>query len=299
MRPIILTFIALTGFSSFIRAQQLKSPAWRVSDFQFSMGTEVANTSPIIRPVEIANFAPGSQFIVPGQAGFYSDGWIPAWSSSLLTLQIGLHPADKVSGEVKKNRTLRLGLTAQGIKTQIYSSMMDRRFRMDTLLNSSSSSLFGYLDSVYHHDVYADYSGTAIKLEASFVYSTDPERRFSLYGGAGVNAGALINTRTDVSSTEWSTREITDSRGYLISDEWYQADELRSKEENYRNKSGWSASLFIPLGVDLRLGKKKDFWNQLHLFTEMRPSLTMLSMPETKTYVVPGIQNTAGFKVHW
>lgn len=188
---------------------------------------------------------------------------------------------------------------AQGIGTAIYSSHTDRRYRIDTLLNNSNSSLFGYIDSVHHENSYADYSGTAIKLDGSFVWSTDPERRFSLYGGMGFNAGILLETRTEVYVDEWSREEILDDRGYQIATLQDATEDYRIKQEQFRNKSGWSASFYTPLGVDLRLGKEKAFWNQLHLFTEMRPSLTLLGIPETKTYAIPGIQNTAGFKVHW
>ena len=152
---------------------------------------------------------------------------------------------------------------------------------------------------MYHHNVNADYSATAIKLDGSFVWSTDPDRRFSLYGGIGLNAGIVVATRTEVYSDAWSSEEILDERGYQIASRDDISGDGRMRQERFRNKSGWSATFYAPLGVDLRLAKTKPVWNQLHLFTEMRPCLTLLGIPETKTYAVPGIQNTAGLKLHW
>lgn len=300
MRTTIFLLLIIIGISTPSYSQSSKTPSWRISDFQFSIGTEVANTSPIIRPNEFNRFAPGSIIIDPGQYGYNGYGWMPDWTSSLLTIQIGLHPMAKVTGQVKNRQTLRLGITAQGVSTELYSTHTDSRYRKDTLLTTGSGSTYGYVDSVSHRHVYADYTGTAIKLDAAYLWSTDPERRFSFYGGVGANAGVLLATSTRVSSNEWSNEEITDTRGYTISGYSYEAFDFgRNKEEQFRNKTGWSASMFIPLGVDLRLAKKKNPWNQLHLFTEIRPSLTIMNIPETKTYILPGVQNTFGFKVHW
>ncbi|MGB0807307.1 MAG: hypothetical protein ACPGRC_11500 [Salibacteraceae bacterium] len=58
-------------------------------------------------------------------------------------------------------------------------------------------------------------------------------------------------------------------------------------------------SAYIPLGLDFRIANKSEFWQRVHLFYEMRPSLEMISIPELSTYTTVAWQHGFGIKVQW
>ena len=299
MRKKILALVLLIGVTNTLFAQQRSGLSWKISDFQVSTGLENSMSSLNIRPNEFSRFAPGSGIISPGGTNPYGFGSPYEWSSSMLNIHVGLNPFDKSNGEVKFNRTLRLGISAQQFTNTLYSIFNESSNRVDTLLNANTSTIFGFVDSVRHENTYADYSATALKLDVAFLWSTDASRRVSLFAGVGVNAGILLAAQTYIHSHEWTERQITDSTGTPISYSHFNSGRFNSREERFNNKAGWAGSAYIPFGVDFRIGRKHSFWKQLHLFAEVRPSLSIISVPETKTVVLPGVQNTIGLKVRW
>jgi hypothetical protein len=62
---------------------------------------------------------------------------------------------------------------------------------------------------------------------------------------------------------------------------------------------GFMSALYVPIGVDFRLGKKNEVLRKMHLFFELRPTISVLTIPETKTYVYPSMQNCVGLKFEW
>jgi hypothetical protein len=52
-------------------------------------------------------------------------------------------------------------------------------------------------------------------------------------------------------------------------------------------------------GNVLVAGKKNEVMKKMHLFFELRPTVSVLSIPETKTYVYPSMQNCVGIKFEW
>jgi len=299
MRKKILPLLVLAILTTTSYSQHRPSLSWKISDFQVSTGMENSTSAFSIRPNEFTRFAPGSSIISPGGADPYGFGFPYDWSSSMLNIHLGLNPFNKSTGETRLNRTLRLGLSAQQFSNNLYSTFNGSTTRVDTLLNGNNSSIFGFVDSVRYENTYSDYSATALKLDAAFLWSTDGSRRVSLFAGLGVNAGLLVAAQTYIHSHEWTERQITDSTGYPISFTNFNGDRFDSREERFNNKTGWAGTAYIPFGVDFRIGKKHSFWKQLHLFTEVRPALSFVSIPETKTVLIPGVQNTFGLKVRW
>jgi hypothetical protein len=53
------------------------------------------------------------------------------------------------------------------------------------------------------------------------------------------------------------------------------------------------------MGLDFRLGKKREFLNRLHLFVETRPSMTITTIPSLKTLLTPNITSSFGLRIVW
>jgi hypothetical protein len=67
--------------------------------------------------------------------------------------------------------------------------------------------------------------------------------------------------------------------------------------EYFENKMNFSTSIFIPMGVDFRMGKNREFWKRLHLYYEMKPSITYTAIPELKRITTVNLINSFGIKV--
>ena len=71
------------------------------------------------------------------------------------------------------------------------------------------------------------------------------------------------------------------------------------KTEYYKNKNNFGFSAYIPMGIDFRIGRKRKFWKQIHLFLELRPGINGTSIPELRTIVNSSMQYGFGLKVSW
>jgi hypothetical protein len=64
-------------------------------------------------------------------------------------------------------------------------------------------------------------------------------------------------------------------------------------------KKQYDFGAYLPLGVDFRIGNKRDFWKRIHLFYEARPSINMTAIPELRTITNASIFHGLGVKVKW
>jgi hypothetical protein len=87
-----------------------------------------------------------------------------------------------------------------------------------------------------------------------------PERRWSLYGGAGVTVGFAYSTYVNLEYAEWSERSLYSDDDKL--------PERTIKTERFEADNGFSASIYLPLGVDFRVGKNREFWKPIHFYFE-------------------------------
>jgi hypothetical protein len=213
---------------------------------------------------------------------------------------VAFHPLKKngLSGEYNKNRTFRAGISAQGINASIYNTSNSFTTRIDTLVSSANGSIYGFVDSVHRDFTYSSYMATAVRLDFSYLASTDVSKRFSFYSGVGLNFGITLAPRTEIHSHSWDSEQITDTNdNYISTQSVYNA--LNVNRQVYQNKMGYMAALYVPIGVDFRLGKKNEVMKKMHLFFELRPTISVLSIPETKTYAYPSMQNCVGVKFEW
>lgn len=300
MKKISILFLLLTCHMTFTYSQASKKPGWEISNVQVSMGEENSGSPIVVNQNTLSAFAPGSE-ILQSSSALVGDGIFNAgdWSSTLLNVQLGLHPLDDSIGVYRKNRTLRIGLSIQEFLTPLYSYDYETRTRQDTLRYTGSDQIYGFVDSTRRKNTYMDYEGTAIKFDVALLWSTDPERRFSLYAGTGFQAGFFFNARTSVYYDERSRLITTNTQGAELSSSILPDSSSTRRAEEFQNKAGGGLSLYLPLGVDFRLGKHKGLWQQLHLFTEFRPTLSIVNIPESKAYIIPGMQSMLGIKVHW
>ena len=148
-----------------------------------------------------------------------------------------------------------------------------------------------------HESYDMNYETDQVALEASLIYRTNPQARWSVYGGIGMTAGLSINANTSIDY--WKSRGVSmngNEPGYYPYPIYY-SSQGTGLSETFRNKSSFAQSFFFPLGVDFRIARKNDFWKRLHLFYEMRPGLLFTFIPETRTVTEAFFQSTFGLRV--
>jgi hypothetical protein len=134
------------------------------------------------------------------------------------------------------------------------------------------------------------YSAQQLRLESSVIIRTNPAKRWSIYAGAGMSFGVSYKAETYINYFAYSSNSAYNAN-------YDYASNVQSSSEHFRNKMSISTSLFVPMGIDFRIGKKREFWKRLHLYYEMKPSLTVTSIPELRTSTQVNMINTLGLKI--
>ncbi len=206
---------------------------------------------------------------------------------NLFSFQVGLNFSDKEKKFFKLNPQLRLGVSY--FSGAQLSAQLNREIRVpyDTL--TTSQGQIYYIDSVNSYSYYMNYNSEQVRVHASVIFRTKPESRWSVYAGAGITAGVSFNASTTIVYDHY---QYSDG-GIFYSYPWNNMNEYA--EEQFRNNSGFAFSAFIPMGIDFRLGKKREFWKRIHLYYEFNPSINLASIPELRTYV--NAQAVQGFGI--
>jgi hypothetical protein len=186
-------------------------------------------------------------------------------SRDYLYLEMGLQPYSKKSGDYNKKRELVIG---------IYYSGSDLLNKTSEDFSTLATDTFSYHSGLFQTDTIMRTRHTyreqanVLGVNVKYLYKTDPERRFSLFTGYGLGAGFTLDAR--------SHETLSTDRAALVS--FYNAEDLYKRfdegvllsserqEVHKDNDKTIFASVYVPFGVNLRLCKKKDIWNQMNLF---------------------------------
>lgn len=224
---------------------------------------------------------------------FYS----PYRSNSGFSLQTGIQFVDKEDGKLKNNPTLRLGFRYGRVNQFSGWSTTEERSAYDTLIGQNTGEVH-YLDSVKSKTINGNYVYERISLDASLIFRTNQDLRWSVYGGVGLSVGLSINANTNI---QYSESDDTEIRGHSNNaSNYYGMNENNAMTENHTNKSSIGGSLYVPVGVDFRLGKNSPFWKMFHLYAEAQPGISFQNIPELdKTISQTGLFLNTGIRVRW
>lgn len=284
-----LSTLLVAGLATSTFAQEKEEPVKRVrvTDFYVTSGV-VLGTSPSWNIGDFQTLAPNSQLLNQDFTGYssgmiYSSNFpISMQNSRQITMMIGMNFSDKGKTQIKGNPHFRLGVSYRG--GDLFAGNLSRtdRFTFDTLTSAGGSAYT--VDSVFNNSYNVSYSSQQLFLDASLVFRTSPERRASLFGGIGVMAGMGINSRTKV--------DYSQNRGTLVNYPSYQSSNFGMNttngdvvydSETIKNKTAFGFNVYVPMGIDLRMCNRNEFWKRVHLSLEMRPGLNIFNSPELGT----------------
>jgi hypothetical protein len=193
--------------------------------------------------------------------------------NSLLDVSLGINFANKHRNYYTPNPQLRIGLALfSQTSLQASFSRQDRK-PCDTVVNPQTNQV-SYIDSVVDQHLHMEYGSRQLRLDVSLIYRTNRSRRFTLYAGAGITAGFALSAYT---AFDYTVRRWTVERNV----EGVYGDSIARTEqhEEFDAGQGWGAAIYFPLGVDFRVGRRREGLKRIHLFNELRPFAGTTSIP--------------------
>jgi len=274
-------------------AQSESNPRIKISDVMIQGGFQNYNRFNL----DIADFnllAPGNSYLVNNFSD-YSRSMGMHDQGGMFSVTIGLSFLDAEKQTYKANPILRVGIyNARTSPASIYYSRQ-QSYAYDTLTSSATGQQY-FIDSIACSSYDMNYNSEHLGLTLSAQFSTDPERRVSLFAGVGMVAAFSFNSHTTISNSEYSILSSDD----VVYNEYPQiSGDWNFSAEGYSNKTSSMISAGIPLGIDFRIAKANPFWSQIHLVYEIKPSVCSVTIPELKSYTSTGITSTMGLRVAW
>lgn len=214
--------------------------------------------------------------------------------NTMVSLMVGIKFRDKEKTAYKKNPLLRIGINYFNGTSLSGQLNNDITKPYDTLSSSSGQTFFR--DSIITKSYDMDYSYEQIRFESSLIFRTNPEDRWSLFAGVGLSIGYSFNATTNIDYINYSrikTRNLSDNANLAPN-----TISVNTKTEKYNNRNSFGLAAFVPMGVDFRIGNKREFWKRAHLLFEIRPGLNAISIPELRTIVNSSMLFGFGLKVN-
>lgn len=294
-----IVILVWAGWAASGLAQEVVKKKSRFDHIQVSTGGELGTSPMLMSSEDFSKLAPNSSLYASTPMEDIRMGLMFSWNASSFNVQLGWRPALENGQDKSQHRAWRVGLIGQSFQTNLYSRITENTVRIDTLYQASTGAIYGFIDSTERFYTNGYYRATTLKVDVSHVWSTGWDRRFNLYTGIGVNAGVNLAPKTQIVSNRWSSAELIDADGQVISSTGTYNSSVDFQRETYYNKTGWTAAAYLPIGWDFRVGQKREYLKNLHFFSEIRPTLNYVRVPETRGYLFPTIQSTMGLKWCW
>lgn len=244
---------------------------------------------------EFAKLAPGSSILARDISRFSQFPGVYVGGNAV-SLQAGFSIRRADGSGYHPGRTLRLGFHYFSQQRYGYSSFNTVTTPWDTLTSSQTGDQF-LVDSAFTETYTFQHWVDHMRLDAALVFRTVRESRWSWFGGVGMTFGPSLLSESFVERVTSRRTRIRDyGSGYdLVNTE----TDAESERENYTLNTVLGGSLYIPAGVDFRIGKQREFWKPIHLFYEVRPQILYTRIPELGNSARTGIQQAIGLRVRW
>jgi hypothetical protein len=294
-----LLCIFLIPFCSPAQQTSKKISRIHVHDIQFQIGVLVQGNSDgslndfkSLAPKSVLWNEDLSTFLQPNKYG-------PPATGSFSAL-LGFQFSDKNKKVYKTNPLLRLGINYSYGNNLKSSLTYQSNKTIDTLVSSQTGQTI-YRDSVTSKEYTLNYSVEQIRFDASVIFSTNFKTRCSLFAGIGFSAGASMNTKTKIGYDHYEYTYFRYANGLAANlyGNYRGRNSSDIKTETFKNKNTFAGSVYLPLGIDIRLGRKRDFWKMIHFYYELRPGINFTPIPELRNTTNVHIQNSLGLKVEW
>ncbi len=161
-------------------------------------------------------------------------------------------------------------------------SISSQSYNLETTTSLGSTSLPGggmlYSDSIYTSTYSYDWNSDFLNLDLGWIVSTKQARILSVYTGFGAFAGIGFNGIIRNSLREEShlihnvTPPASGAGMYYMNPEVH-----TSLEENFRAPVFGNFGAYVPIGINVRLGKRNNFLKHVVLFGEYQGTIQFIA----------------------
>ena len=291
---LVLLALGIIAHNSFFSQDDVKSEKrLQITSFSFYPGL-ISSQDRFASLDDFRKIVPESKLLQSDFSDFTRSSGYGRTANSALTIAMGLQWRE---GKKPSNSQLRVGLTYFSSSNLNAFYYKENRYAYDTLTSSQSGKEY-YVDSINSKSYSMNSKSEQIYLDVSYLFSTNPEARWSLFTGLGVSAGMSINAQASIYYSDFSRIEPSQGSDYPNSGYGTQYS-INGNIEWVDTKNVFGYFAYIPMGVDFRIGKKREFWQRTHLFYELRPSLRYTRIPDLTTQYTAGLQQGIGIRVAW
>ncbi|MDX1445585.1 hypothetical protein [Lishizhenia sp.] len=260
----------------FLGKAQTTTPALRINEAYMSLGGQGA-FSPGLSQQTYEKLAPNSSLLLNNYGNYYYYS-----GSANYKLGVGLQFRDKTKTGFRKHIELRVGLSYNSYRGYNSYRSSYEKTPYDTLVSQQTGQEY-YIDSIYTEYSSINHNFDMLSIDASLIFRTNAEARWSLYGGIGATYGTSLYSRTNVNSGEY---------GYTVGAQTgssYSWNSSNNKNESYRNEANTAFTVYVPVGLDFRIANNNEFFKNLHLYTELTPNFTLQNIGGFETMKSPGL----------
>lgn len=274
-----LLFILVLVNSLFSQSQEAKNTKlFNLKEFNISTGTILFQKLPDLSPSQIGDIVGLPYYFEPNElTGFQKserDKWVEN-SDYCNTFLMGF--------QIKESKNyLRLGLNFS-------SSINLDAFYYKDLDNSSINYQSSYLRETYQLSNHSK----KIATELSLVHNFNLLKKLESYIGLGLSGGFALNGSVSIEH-----RYYSDGYNLVNPNNTITLEHPNSTVSGAltKNKNRLNGSVFIPVGLSIKLSQKKQLLNQISVFTEVRPAYSILTFSNLRSQTYFQIQYGLGIR---
>lgn len=216
-------------------------------------------------------------------------------SRKQLNFEIGFNPYSKKLGDYNKQREFDIGLYYSG------SNLKDKNSNKFT---STPGDTFSHNSALYQtdtikrtHQVYRE-EASVLGISAQYLYKTNPEKRISLFTGYGINVGYALTARIYKRYSKDSVLVVNPYNVPATANDFSNGTQLGSEVQKTSGNAQptFLTSAFIPIGINFRLSKTKEIWNQMNLFAKADIGVEAETAVNRRAHFLPYMGSSLGFK---
>ena len=235
--------------------------------------------------------APGSDilsqdFSAYQQVGYLNPGMMMrdksnlANSSNFQSIQLGLSFVKCPKG------TLRIGISNVHNELLNASGHYYESHVIDTLFSSQTGQMY-YVDSTISNNYNGNYSNDQLRLDAAYIFEVNAGKRWAFHAGLGLSIGMSYRSTTRLRTEEY----IQPYSGYEST-----SNSQNIESESHGNFMVMGGSAYIPLGINFKLGNKREFWKPFVIYNEFRPTIQLNSIPNNTVKFNVGFGSSLGLR---
>ncbi len=282
---ILITAVSL-GQAAFAQS------ALKAGDFSASLGAQTFTANGNGGIAEFRNLFRDNT-IIPLDIDTYTESaGLSFGGSGIVSLATSFYWKKKDQTEHTPNRALRLGVSFFGSYALHNSYYKTTETAIDTLYSSGGKAY--PIDSVNFKSISLNSLSQNLVVDAALIFRTTSSKRWTLYAGMGMQLGLSVNPYAQVTMLEYNETELRD--GGSLENEYR---ETTFTTHSRSLPSSLVASLYVPMGIDWQTGVKSEFFKQMHLFAEMRPSLLFSRGIVEGMDTNPGISGQLGVRIQF